>query len=167
LITQSDDGPDFDPDDPLAIILRPSSDRLGPPPGQYEAVRRGAARRRLLRAAAGVGLSCAVAVVVALPFRLAATQEPASPAVPLAPPPATGPATAPTPSASPAPVSTHPTERPRTTGAPTPTGPAEATADPSRAAVPTQAPSPGRSDPPTTPSAEPSTVRKRADSTRP
>ncbi|MDX6361682.1 MAG: hypothetical protein QOC85_685 [Streptomyces sp.] len=104
MITRSDDGPDFDPDDPLAIILRPSSDRLVPPPGQYEAVRRGAARRRLLRAAAGVGLSCAVAVVVALPFRLAASQEPASPAVPLAPPPATGPATAPTPSVSPAPV---------------------------------------------------------------
>ncbi|MFD5077054.1 hypothetical protein [Streptomyces sp. NPDC058371] len=163
MITQSDDGPDFDPDDPLAIILRPSSDRLGPPPGQYEAVRRGAARRRLLRAAAGVGLSCAVAVVVALPFRLAASQEPASPAVPLAPPPATGPATAPTPSASPTPVGPHPTERPRATAAPTRTSPA----GPSRAAVPTQAPSPERSQPPTAQSAEPSTARNSTDGTRP
>lgn len=32
MITHSDQGPDFDPDDPLAVILRPASDYLGPPP---------------------------------------------------------------------------------------------------------------------------------------
>ncbi|MFD1274321.1 hypothetical protein ACFQ51_29965 [Streptomyces kaempferi] len=53
MITRPDDGPDSEPDDPLAVILRPSSDYLGPPASRYEAIRRGAARRRLLRAAAG------------------------------------------------------------------------------------------------------------------
>lgn len=86
MITHSDDGPDFDPDDPLTVILRPTVDYLGPPPGRYEAIRRGATRRWLLRTAVGVGLSCAVAALVALPFRMAAPLEPASPTLPLAPP---------------------------------------------------------------------------------
>ena len=36
MITYSDDGPEFEPDDPLAVILRPGPDRLGPPPGREQ-----------------------------------------------------------------------------------------------------------------------------------
>ncbi|MCQ8834300.1 hypothetical protein NQU54_35920 [Streptomyces samsunensis] len=78
------------PEDPLAVILRPTSDHLGPPPGRYEAIRRAAARRKLLRTAAGVGVSCAVAALIALPLRMTAPETPARPTVPLAPP-TTGP----------------------------------------------------------------------------
>ncbi|WP_448330252.1 hypothetical protein [Streptomyces sp. DSM 41534] len=95
-----DDGPEYDgpecdglepsPEDPLAVILRPTSDHLGPPPGRYEAIRRAAARRKLLRTAAGVGVSCAVAALIALPLRMTAPETPARPTVPLAPP-TTGP----------------------------------------------------------------------------
>ncbi|WP_405829693.1 hypothetical protein [Streptomyces sp. NBC_01176] len=120
MITRPDDGPDFEPDDPLAVILRPSSDYLGPPAGRYEAIRRGAARRRLLRAAAGAGLTCAVAALVALPLRMTAPGTPVSPSVPLAPPPASSPPprstppTAPGPSASPSSVTPRPGGRTRT-----------------------------------------------------
>ncbi|EHN77883.1 hypothetical protein SMCF_2586, partial [Streptomyces coelicoflavus ZG0656] len=38
-------------DDPLLVVLRPDAEFLGPPPGRYEAIRRAASRRRLLRAA--------------------------------------------------------------------------------------------------------------------
>ncbi|MFE5139215.1 hypothetical protein ACFRDV_16325 [Streptomyces fagopyri] len=120
MITRPDDGPDPEADDPLAVILRPSSDYLGPPTGRYEAIRRGAARRRLLRAAAGVGLTCAVAALVALPLRMAAPDAPVSPTVPLAPPPASGPTArstpppAPDPSASPRSVTPRPIDRSRT-----------------------------------------------------
>ncbi|GAA0925074.1 MULTISPECIES: hypothetical protein [Streptomyces violaceusniger group] len=93
-------GPEREPDDPLAVILRPPSDYLGPPPGRYEAIRRAATRRKLLRTAAGVGASCAVAALLALPLRAAAPEPPARPTVPLAPPPATGRTTPPLPSAS-------------------------------------------------------------------
>ncbi|MFF0159607.1 hypothetical protein ACFYRY_19025 [Streptomyces sp. NPDC005263] len=102
MITRPDDGPEFEPDDPLAVILRPASDYLGPPAGRYEAIRRRAGRRRLLRAAAvGVGASCAVAALVTLPLRLTAHQGPASPTVPMAPPPARSPSTGPSPSETP------------------------------------------------------------------
>ncbi|WP_262702544.1 MULTISPECIES: hypothetical protein [Streptomyces] len=104
-------GPEREPDDPLAVILRPPSDYLGPPPGRYEAIRRAAARRKLLRTAAGVGVSCAVAALIALPLRAAAPEPPARPTVPLAPPPATGRTTPPLPSASGGPsVSPAPSE---------------------------------------------------------
>ncbi|MYS52208.1 hypothetical protein GTW46_19415, partial [Streptomyces sp. SID6013] len=64
MTTRLEDGPDgpddrdepgFGPDgdDPLLVLLRPGADFLGPPPGRYEAIRRRASRRRLLRAAAG------------------------------------------------------------------------------------------------------------------
>lgn len=134
-----DDGPDFDPDDPLAVILRPSDEYLGPPVGRYEAIRRRASRRRLLRTSAGVGvgLACAVGVLVALPFRATVSDAPTSPTVPLAPPHASsGPSTtpAPTPSASPVPESLPPTFAPAEPSAPTPT-PASSTAVP--APVPT------------------------------
>lgn len=111
LITHSDEGPEFGPDDPLAVVLRPPSDRLGPPPGRFEAIRRGAARRRLARTVAGVGLACAVAVLVALPLRHAATADrPASPTVPLAPPPpvSDSPSPAPDPSVFPRPAESPP-----------------------------------------------------------
>ncbi|WP_406173972.1 hypothetical protein [Streptomyces sp. NBC_00996] len=142
MITHSDDGPDFEPDDPLAVILRPSSDYLGPPAGRYEAIRRGAARRRLLRTAVGVGLSCAVAALVALPLRLATTSEaPASPTVPLAPPPASSPSVAPTP-ASPEPVSPRPGSGTRsTTPRPSATTRTDSPGTPTSTAVPTRAPS--------------------------
>ncbi|MFI6278772.1 hypothetical protein [Streptomyces sp. NPDC050988] len=100
MITPSEDGPDLEPDDPLAVILRPASGYLAPPPGGYEAIRRDASRRRVLRAAAGVGISCVAAALIALPFRLAAPDAPVSPTVPLAPPPASSPSTPPTPSPS-------------------------------------------------------------------
>ncbi|MGH1551682.1 hypothetical protein ACRAWF_04370 [Streptomyces sp. L7] len=48
---EEDEGrePDFALDDPLTVIPRPSSaEYLGPPPGRYESIRRGAHRRRLL-----------------------------------------------------------------------------------------------------------------------
>ncbi|MET4927024.1 hypothetical protein P3L51_32505, partial [Streptomyces sp. PSRA5] len=84
MTTRADDGPEFDPDDPLTVILRPTSDRLAPPPLRYETIRRSASRRRLLRAAAGVGLSCAAAALVALPFHLATTSDgPAAPTLSL------------------------------------------------------------------------------------
>ncbi|WP_026179618.1 hypothetical protein [Streptomyces hokutonensis] len=120
---EEDEGrePDFALDDPLTVILRPSSaEYLGPPPGRYESIRRGAHRRRLLRAAAGAGATCAVLVLAALPFRLAHHDAPVTPTVPLAPPPA---------SSSPAPTT------PPATQAPTPS------ADPSRTSAPTTEPS--------------------------
>ncbi|MFF0000770.1 hypothetical protein [Streptomyces avermitilis] len=134
MITHSDDGPDFEPDDPLAVILRPPCDHLGPPAGRYEAIRRGAARRRLLRAAAGAGLACAVAALIALPLRLATPGAPPSPTVPLAPPPASSSPTAPAPPASPEPASPSPSP---SAGSRT----QSATTAPTRAAVPTRAPS--------------------------
>ncbi|XUL91438.1 hypothetical protein ACQ86D_36500 [Streptomyces galilaeus] len=123
---EEDEGrePDFALDDPLTVILRPSSaEYLGPPPGRYESIRRGAHRRRLLRAAAGAGATCAVLVLAAaLPFRLAHHDTPVTPTVPLAPPPAS--------SGSPTPAPTLPA-----TQAPTPS------ADPSRTSAPTTEPS--------------------------
>ncbi|MER5532204.1 hypothetical protein [Streptomyces mirabilis] len=160
MITHSDEGPDFEPDDPLAVILRPASDYLGPPPGHYEAIRRGAARRRLLRTAVGVGSVCAVAALVALPIRLSTSQAPASPTVPLAPPSEGRPSAVP-PSPSASPVPSDPSRTPESrTASPTPGN---------RTAIPTQAarttghattrpavPTPAPSSTPTTPVAQPS-----------
>ncbi|MFC5956166.1 hypothetical protein ACFP51_17310 [Streptomyces pratens] len=151
MITYSDDGPDFEPDDPLAVILRPASDYLGPPPGRYEEIRRAAARRRLIRATVGVGVSCVVAALVALPLQSATSDRPASPTVPLAPPVASSsPSPAPTPSVTPRPVSPYPSEQARTDGPATPTsrtttlpGAPPLTATP-EAAGPTDLPEPGR-----------------------
>ncbi|MDL5206058.1 hypothetical protein QQS16_39535 [Streptomyces sp. ALI-76-A] len=154
MITHSDDGPDFEPDDPLAVILRPASDYLGPPPGRYEAIRRGAARRRLLRAAAGIGLSCAAAALIVVPLRLSAPQAPASPTVPLAPPPASSPSAVPTPSASPeqlqpGPGEPSPTDSPRIPPSSTAPTPVPSTV-PTSAPSPSVEPSVARSVPPTT-----------------
>ncbi|MEU3556275.1 hypothetical protein [Streptomyces fragilis] len=91
MITHADEGPEFDPDDPLVDLLRPTSDHLGPLPGRFEAIRRRAARRRLTRTAAAAGITCAVALLVALPLQYATTSvRPVSPTAPLAPPPLTG-----------------------------------------------------------------------------
>ncbi len=90
MITHADEDPEFEPDDPLAVLLRPTSEHLGPPPGRFETIRRRAARRRLVRTAVGAGVTCAVALLVALPLQNAATSDrPVTPTVPLAPPPVT------------------------------------------------------------------------------
>jgi len=141
LSTRFDDDPEFAPDDPLVVLLRPAADHLGPPPGRYEAIRRTAARRRLLRAAAGVGLSCVVAVLIALPLHLVTPKTPAPPAVPLAPPPAGSPAGTPTPPTSPAPVTSLPAPLPTPDESATPTRPLEP------AGGPPGEPSPARATP--------------------
>ncbi|MFG1805049.1 hypothetical protein [Streptomyces sp. NPDC049040] len=139
MIAHSDNGPgSSDPDDPLTILLRPTPEYAGAPAGRYQAIRRKAARRRLLRTAAGVGVSCAVAAIVTLPLLLKSAQDPASPAspaAPAAPPTATGPVDVPRPWASPAPVRPHPTPTPtRTRTLPThrpSTSPTSRTVEPS------------------------------------
>ncbi|EGX60867.1 hypothetical protein SZN_05417 [Streptomyces zinciresistens K42] len=100
MTTHRDDdlnGPEFGPDDPLAVVLRPAPEHLAAPPGRYEAVRRRAARRRLARTAAGAGVTCAVALLVALPLVTRSPDGATTPAPPLAPPPASGPVTSPDP----------------------------------------------------------------------
>ncbi|MDW8806306.1 hypothetical protein P1P68_16315, partial [Streptomyces scabiei] len=90
MTTRPDEGPGSAPDDdPLTVVLRPPAVHLGPPPGQFETVRRAAARRRLVRAAAGAAAACAAVALAVLPVRLAGSDTPRSPSVPLAPPPAT------------------------------------------------------------------------------
>ncbi|MFH9856244.1 hypothetical protein ACH4NV_06895 [Streptomyces althioticus] len=126
MITHADEGPEFEPDDPLAELLRPTSEHLGPPPGGFETIRRRAARRRLVRTTVGAGLMCAVALLVALPLQNATTSDrPVTPTVPLAPPPLTGspspsPSTGPTASPKPAesPEDTLPTPSTRESTAP-------------------------------------------------
>ncbi|MFI1441989.1 hypothetical protein [Streptomyces fructofermentans] len=132
MTTRFDEGPEFEPDDPLAVILRPPSDYLGPPPGRYEAIRRAAVRRRVLRVAVGAGLTCAAAFLVALPLQVTTPEAPVSPTVPLAPPPPTVGTTDPTPSGPP---SALPTPRPTRDPVPVPSAPR------SGRLVPTRAPS--------------------------
>ncbi|MGW3449452.1 hypothetical protein [Streptomyces sp. NPDC001076] len=148
MTTRFDDEPEFDgPDDPLTVILRPPAAHLGPPPGRYEEIRRAASRRRTVRAAAGAGVTCAVAVCVALSLHLTAPAAPHSPQVPLAPP-IVSPTAPHHASGSPAPV----TPRPSPSLAPTRRGT-------------TQAPGRGSSAvPSTTPSA---TVRNIPSADRP
>ncbi|MGW7255823.1 hypothetical protein [Streptomyces sp. NPDC054834] len=163
MITHSDDGPDFDPDDPLAVILRPPSEHLAAPPGRFQEIRRTAGRRRVFRAAAGVGASCAVAAVLALPFLRASHEPPASPVVPLAPPPASSPSDVPSPSASPGRGHTtvpSPRPTPRSTGT-SPTRGRGATEK-----VPTTAPSRSASETSSVPDAEPSVSQERTGRTR-
>ncbi|MFJ1812218.1 MULTISPECIES: hypothetical protein [unclassified Streptomyces] len=153
-----DDGPDLDPDDPLAVILRPASGHLGPPPGRYEEIRRGAVRRRLLRTAAGAGAACGIAALaVLLPLRLTASDGPARPTVPLAPPSVSGPSTVPPSLPSPVPATDNPTE-----GAATPLPDPRASTAPDDTSVPTADHGLGQSPEPTTASdstgaSEPST----------
>ncbi|MDX3691978.1 hypothetical protein PV726_16840 [Streptomyces europaeiscabiei] len=110
MITRPDEGPDFEPDDPLTIILGPPADRLGPPPGRYETIRRTAARRRLVRAAAVAAATCAAVALIALPLHFARNDSPTFPSVPMAPRPATSPS--PAPPASRTPDTPPPTEQP-------------------------------------------------------
>ncbi|MER5451180.1 hypothetical protein ABT052_16525 [Streptomyces sp. NPDC002766] len=153
MITHSDEGPDIDPEDPLTVLLQPPARHLGPPPGRYRAIRRGAARRRFLKAAAGAALTCGVAALAILPLRLSASDTRPSPVAPLAPPPVSSPSTRPPDSPTPRPSSPHPTPDPRT-GRPT-AGPTE-----SARSVPTTASSTRSTRTPTgVPSVEPSAVR--------
>ncbi|MFF4019886.1 hypothetical protein [Streptomyces sp. NPDC001843] len=163
MITHSDDGPDFDPDDPLAVILRPASAHLAPPPGRFEEIRRGAARRRLLRAVAGVGASCAVAAVLALPLLRTSHEPPASPVVPLGPATSSSPPAVPTPSLVPSPSTppgrgqtTAPSDRPT----PRPSGASRTGGRGTAEKAPSAAPGRARLVTPTVPAAEPS-VRGR------
>ena len=157
MITHSDDGPDFDPEDELTVLLRPSTEYLGPPTGRYEAIRRGAARRKLFKAAVGAALTCGVAALVVLPLRLTATDAPSSPTVPLAPPPASSP-------------STGPSTGPDRTKAPTPATPTPvpsripSSIPPSQRATvsPTKAPSTAPKDVRDTSSVTPSPTRTAA-----
>ncbi|MGW3243712.1 hypothetical protein [Streptomyces sp. NPDC001070] len=118
------EGRDEERDPALATLLQPGAVLLGPPPGRFREVRRAAARRRLLRAAAGAGVSLAVAAVVALPLQLLPVPgsrpaiSPPAPAVTV--PPAADPTSPPPPTASPTPTP-QPTETPgprHSTGAP-------------------------------------------------
>lgn len=146
MITHSDDGPDFEPDDPLAVIMRPTTDYLGPPAGRFEEIRRGAARRRMVRAAAGAGLLCAITALVALPLRFAGPDTPVSPQVPLAPAPTSSPSDEPSlpstpgPAKSPADDTTGPPS-PGTTAVPPATDPSRQPDTPRATAAPTTAPS--------------------------
>ncbi|MCX2927362.1 hypothetical protein [Streptomyces sp. NEAU-W12] len=171
MITHSDEGPDFDPDDPLAVILRPPSEHLGPPPGRYQAIRRGAARRKLLRGAAGAAVTCGVAALVVLPLRLSTSGAPGPSTPPMAPPPpATSPATVPTPSTvptrapdpapstaqeavRPTPVPQTPTTAPTSLPAPADATPRAPTGSSTRTAPPTTEPPPLRPDDTAAPSA--------------
>lgn len=152
---EGDEGPDIDPDDPLTVILRPSSaEYLGPPPGRYETIRRGANRRRLLRATVGAGATCAVIVLAALPFRLAHHDSPTTPTVPLAPPPASSASTTP------------PSPDPSATQVPTPRASATQSSlaesrNPSRTPVPTTEPSRAPTASASAPSSAPSSMAGR------
>ncbi|MET9552006.1 hypothetical protein [Streptomyces sp. NPDC006645] len=156
MTTRADEGPEFDPDDPLAVLLRPTSDILGPPPRRYETIRRSAARRRVLRAAAGVGLSCAAVALVALPFHLATGSDgPVAPTVPLAPPATRSTSPAPTPPQSPDLVTPNPQrsdgpdDAALPTGSPSAQAPGDLSAEPSAVQRETGrgAPSPDRGAP--------------------
>jgi len=164
LITHSDEGPDHDPDDPLTVILRPPAEYLGAPPGHYEAIRRGASRRRLRRAAAGAALTCGVAALVVLPLRLSASDDPGSPTVPLAPPPASSPSTLPSRSATPEPSTARPAQGTRSTAPTTAPTTAPSTAP---SAADRSSPSGGTTDPTSTraPSGLPSASRSEATAT--
>ncbi|PWI15146.1 hypothetical protein DI272_13945 [Streptomyces sp. Act143] len=129
MITHSDEGPDVDPDDPLLVVLRPPAAYLGPPPGRFEAVRRGAARRKLLRAAAGAAVACGIAALVVLPLSRGTSDGPARPTVPLAPPSASSPV--PTPERGTPGPNPGPSRRPSSTPSPVPTaGPSDSTVVP-------------------------------------
>ncbi|MCX5331022.1 MULTISPECIES: hypothetical protein [unclassified Streptomyces] len=146
MITRPDDDPDLDPDDPLTILLRPPADHLGPPAGRYEAIRRGATRRKLLRAAAGTAVVCGLAAAVLLPLRLSTSEAPATPTVPLAPPPASSSPTAP-PSTLP-PSDGQPSAVPSAPATSVPVSPDTPSASPSTAPTATAEPTP-TAQPPT------------------
>ncbi|MEG8276448.1 hypothetical protein [Streptomyces sp. AHA2] len=152
------------PDDPLAVLLRPSSpDYLTAPAGQFAAVRRRAVRRRLLRTAAGAGVCCAVAALVALPLRLPAPDAPVAPTtVPMAPP---DPSTAPSaPSAPPAPA---PSRAPRASNAPAESRGPTASGVPSRPGARDRGEPSTPAGPSRTPSVTPTPARPAPPTARP
>ncbi|WP_327719658.1 hypothetical protein OG381_33065 [Streptomyces sp. NBC_00490] len=146
MITRPDDDPDLDPDDPLTVLLRPPADHLGPPAGRYEVIRRGATRRKLLRAAAGTAVVCGLAAAVLLPLRLTASEAPGSPTVPLAPPPASSSPTAPP--STPPPSDGQPSAVPSAPATSVPVRPDTPSASPSTAPTTAAEPTP-TAQPPT------------------
>ncbi|MDT0434979.1 MULTISPECIES: hypothetical protein [Streptomyces] len=134
MTTHPDDSAGPDPEDPLTVILRPPDDLLGPPVGRYREIRRTAGRRKALRALTTAGVTCAVAVLVALPLRTSGPGTPDAPVVPMAPPPVSG-STVPTPSpASPAPE--RRSEPRDTTGSPVASPPSRRAEKEPRTSVP-------------------------------
>ncbi|MEU2335337.1 hypothetical protein ABZ770_25010 [Streptomyces sp. NPDC006654] len=159
MTTRFDDEPEFGgPDDPLAVILRPPAAHLGPPPGRYQEIRRAAGRRRLVRTAAGAGVTCAVAAFVAMSLHLAAPAAPTTPRDPLAPP-AVSPTAPQRPRTSPTPDA----PRPSPSVAPTRggTAPQPTPGRPTRGDV-TRSPASGRSATPTAVPDAPSDSRPSA-----
>ena len=142
MITHSDEGPD--PEDPLTVLLRPSAEYLGAPPGHYEAIRRGAARRKLLRAAAGTALTCAAVALAVLPLRLSGSDAPRSPTVPMAPPPMSSPAPTPTPSDPVTPEASPTQGAPSSAPSTAPSTAPSETVRPSASGVPTSVPTADR-----------------------
>ncbi|MFF7212495.1 hypothetical protein ACFZAU_18450 [Streptomyces sp. NPDC008238] len=116
------EGPGEERDAELDALLGPGTVLLGPPPGRFREVRRAAVRRKLLRTAAGAGVSLAVAAVVAVPLHLmsAPAQGPAvGPTVPaVSVPPAADPPPSPRPSTAPAPETSGIPRPDRRTGPP-------------------------------------------------
>jgi hypothetical protein len=109
-------------DDLLVTLRRHGDEILLAPPGSFERIRRGAARRRRVRAAVAGGLA-AVAVAVVLPMYLEGTPVTTVPAPSLVPPAASGAPSRPAPSptslsAAPKPNPASPSSR--TKGYPTP-----------------------------------------------
>ncbi|MEY9992881.1 hypothetical protein ABIE67_004913 [Streptomyces sp. V4I8] len=114
------DDPELSPDDPLAVILRPPSDHLAPPPGSYDAIRRRATRRRVIRAAIGTAVTCAAALLVALPLDPGTSNGPPSPAPPSRPTPHDRPHDTPHPVSDAEPLGLHTSNGlPHPDGAPT------------------------------------------------
>jgi hypothetical protein len=158
--------PDAFHDDLLVTLLRPEPEALPMRPGSFDSIRRGATRRRRIRAALGGGL-VAAAVAVALPTFLAGSPRTNTvPVTPLAPSgvsarhsPTPRPTATPTPSVSTlrAPTQAVPSARARSWSAATAT-PTRPTASSSDSSGPTPARStasaPSLAEPRSIPSSE-------------
>ncbi|MFI6347445.1 hypothetical protein [Streptomyces sp. NPDC050560] len=155
----------FAPDDPLAVILRPSHGLLEPPPGRFEEVHRAAGRRKLLRTAGGLGLACAAALTLVLALQPGSPERPpTTPTVPLAPPATGGGAPDPTPTTSPS--AGTPSDRPPRSEKRSQTPSGRPRLDPSRRTSGGSSRAPGEFDPPAARDAAPTAGRGSASRSR-